>query len=205
VTINQFNLCKNSVLQVLIIDNYDSFTYNIVALLQQIGVTNIEIRFNDGITAEQAAAYDAIILSPGPSTPSASGNLLSITKALSATHPILGICLGHQAIAEVFGGSLINLPSPFHGYQTTLQWRHPHSLFHGIDKANTPFRVGLYHSWVVDPKTLPDCLNISSVSAEGHIMSVCHQTLRVHGVQFHPESYMTPAGKDVMINFLRCV
>jgi anthranilate synthase component 2 len=200
---------KNNLLRVLLIDNYDSFTYNIVALLQQLEVDDLTLRKNDEIEAAEASLYDAILLSPGPALPVASGNLLDIVRQLAPTHPILGICLGHQAIAEAFGGCLRNEALPYHGYQTSLRFVKPHHLFDGLPRdaedANLPasFKVGLYHSWSVDETNLPEALEVTAYSTEGNIMAMRHKTYNVHGVQFHPESYMTEYGKELIWNFLK--
>lgn len=186
-------------MRVLLIDNYDSFTYNIVELLRQLEVNEIVLVKNDEITFDDARAYDKIIISPGPALPAESGNILAIIEGLSPTHAILGICLGHQAIAEVFGAKLINLPMPFHGHRTEVEIVNDHAIFQHMPRK---FYAGLYHSWVVSSKDLDDSLEISSWSAEKHVMSIRHKKYNVHGVQFHPESYMTEFGKELLENFL---
>jgi anthranilate synthase component 2 len=185
-------------LKILLIDNYDSFTYNIVDMLIQLGQKDIAVIKNDKIDIQEAANFDQIIISPGPATPIESGNILSIISALAPSHPILGICLGHQAIAEVFGAQLRNIEKPYHGHITTLQNLKPHSLY----KQVSNFQVGLYHSWIVDDNNFPDDLEITSYSKEGYIMSLQHRIYNVHGVQFHPESYMTLEGSTMISNFL---
>jgi anthranilate synthase component II len=182
----------------LLIDNYDSFTYNIVELLRSLDLQNITVVFNNQITVLQAAKYDKIIISPGPATPIESGNIIEIIQALSPTHSILGICLGHQAIAEAFGASLIQLALPHHGYQTEIEAHKPHRIFNEIEM---PCKVGLYHSWMVDASHFPACLEITSFSNDGHIMSLQHKEYDVSGIQFHPESYMTKHGKQMLGNF----
>ncbi len=184
-------------MKILLIDNYDSFTYNIVDLLKQLNIDDVTIFKNDEITIEEACLFDKIIISPGPATPIESGNILPIIQSLGATHSILGICLGHQAIAEAYGGQLINLENPYHGYITQLMDIKPHRIFDHIQSTE----VGLYHSWIVDAESLPTELEISSYSSDGYIMSIKHKTHDVHGVQFHPESYMTPDGKRMIENF----
>ncbi len=186
-------------MKILLIDNFDSFTYNIVELLRCVQIDDLVIAKNN-ITVVEASQFDKIILSPGPATPSESGNMLNIVQSLGPTHSILGICLGHQAIAQVYGATLRNLEKPFHGYQTEVNLIAPHKLF-----SFTPLKkitVGLYHSWVVTEADFPDCLTITSRSREGHIMSIRHRKYDVHGVQFHPESYMTTCGKDIIAAFL---
>ena len=189
-------------MKLLLIDNYDSFTYNIVALLHQLSVTTLDIYKNDQITVAEAAQYDKIIISPGPATPHESGNVLAIIDALAPTHPILGICLGHQALGIAFGATLKNLPQPYHGYQTTLNILKPHKIYAKLS-SDKPIKVGLYHSWVVDDQQLPASLLVTAISAEGYIMSIKHQVYESHGIQFHPESYMTDMGKELMQGFLK--
>lgn len=167
-------------------------------MLKQLGHKDISIFKNDKIEIQEAANFDKIIISPGPATPRESGHILSIITALAPSHHILGICLGHQAIAEVFGAKLRNLAKPYHGHITTLQNLKPHSLYNQVSN----FQVGLYHSWIVDEKNFPDDLEITSYSIEGYIMSLQHRSYNVHGVQFHPESYMTQEGSTMISNFL---
>lgn len=188
-------------MKVLLIDNYDSFTYNIVEVLRQLNIKEISIVKNNEISVDQARQFDKIIISPGPATPSESGNILEIIEALAPSHSILGICLGHQAIAEVFGGQLRNMSHPYHGYQTQLEILKPHKIF-SFDEGIQKLKVGLYHSWVVEETNFPDSLEITSKSTEDHIMSFKHKTFDVHGVQFHPESYMTVFGKEIIAGFL---
>jgi anthranilate synthase component 2 len=197
------NLCKNKDLKILLIDNYDSFTYNIVELLRQLNYPNPTILKNDEISIEHASEFDKIIISPGPATPSASGNIIDIIRALAPTHAILGICLGHQAIAESLGAQLINLAHPYHGYQTEIKLCQTHYLFDGICDSTSSMTVGLYHSWVVDEINFPAELEITSRSTENYIMSFKHKIYDVHGIQFHPESYMTLHGKELLANWLK--
>lgn len=203
-------LCvKNNHLRVLLIDNYDSFTYNIVELLRQLHVTDYVLRTNDEVAVDYAAGFDAIILSPGPATPKESGNLLPVISALAPTHPILGICLGHQAIAQAFGGKLRNEALPYHGFQTTIHVVKPHLLFNGLPRDENdsilpaPFKAGLYHSWSVDEHDFPGDLEVTAYAAEGNIMALRHRRYNVHGLQFHPESYMTAFGREMVENFLK--
>lgn len=198
-------------MRVLLIDNYDSFTYNIVELLRPLPIGEVSLRMNDEVSVEEAMVFDVLIFSPGPATPRESGNLLEIIKALAPTHPMLGICLGHQAIAEAFGGQLRNEPQPYHGFQTIVQVVKPHQLFDGLprdtgdDSLAASFTAGLYHSWTVDEDHLPGELEVTAYSAEGNIMALRHKTYNLHGLQFHPESYMTQFGKDILENFLKGV
>lgn len=168
-------------------------------MLRQLHVTDLSIVKNNEITVEQAGHFDKIIISPGPATPQESGNILEIIEQLSPTKSILGICLGHQAIAVAFGGTLQNLASPFHGFKTQLYRIEEDGLFHNLPSA---FPVGLYHSWVVEKETLPSCLQITAVSTENIIMSIKHKTFDVQGIQFHPESFMTSFGKEMVGNWL---
>lgn len=187
-------------MKLLLIDNYDSFTYNIVEVLRSLAIDDISIFKNDELSVDVASSFDKIIISPGPATPQESGEILPIIHSLGPTHSILGICLGHQAIAECYGAELINMDKPLHGFQTQLDIASTHTLFEGIEKDE--LTVGLYHSWLVNPLSLPEILTVTSYSTEGHIMSIKHKEFDVHGVQFHPESYMTPLGKNIMKNFL---
>lgn len=186
-------------MQILLIDNYDSFTYNIVDCLRTLGYRDITVLPNDGVDAETAAAFDKLIISPGPATPGESGQVLHIIRTLAPTHSILGICLGHQAIAEAFGAQLVNMPHPLHGHVSSLRILKPHALFNGIVDE----QIGLYHSWVVDDQDFPEELLITARSTEGSIMALRHKTYSLHGVQFHPESFMTPSGSNMLHNFLR--
>lgn len=169
-------------------------------LLRQSGYADFHLRKNDEISVRDAAMYDKIILSPGPATPSESGQILDIIEALAPTHPILGICLGHQAIAQSFGAKLQNLEFPCHGFQTEITVKAVHKIF-PFDQRT--FKAGLYHSWVVDEADFPKCLQITSRSKENYIMSLKHIQYDVHGVQFHPESYMTERGEEILSSFLK--
>ena len=186
-------------MKLLLIDNYDSFTYNIVELLRSLSISNFTLVKNE-VSIAEASGYSKIILSPGPATPSESGNILGIIKALGATHSLLGICLGHQAIAQAYGATLRQLEHPYHGFQTRLNITERHKIFDFPHQSDLV--VGLYHSWVVDEQEFPDCLTITSRSHENHIMSIRHKTHDVHGVQFHPESYMTGYGREMLSAFL---
>lgn len=184
---------------VLVIDNYDSFTYNLVHLVNELGYET-EVWRNDKFELADVAKYDKILLSPGPGIPKEAGLLLDVIKTYAPTKSIMGVCLGQQAIAEAFGGSLLNLGSPMHGIATqVVKTKEDELLFKGIDHS---FEVGRYHSWVVDPAHLPDSLEITSVDNDGQIMSIRHKELDICGVQFHPESVLTPQGKQIMKNWL---
>ena len=186
-------------MRILLLDNYDSFTFNIVERLRHLGYTNVDRRYNNSITPQEALAYDALILSPGPGTPSEAGNLCAIIEHVYAHRPILGICLGQQAIGEVFGGSLINLEKVYHGVASKVKITKEDSLFNNLP---TEFEVGRYHSWVINPDDFPEDLEITSVDENGEIMSIRHKTFDVKGVQYHPESILTPNGKKILENWL---
>lgn len=186
--------------RILILDNYDSFTFNLVHYVEEFGAHQVDVFRNDQILVEDVASYDGIILSPGPGIPCEAGNLLPIIKGYSQTKRILGVCLGQQAIAESFGGSLLNLSTVYHGIATKMEVVEPvHYLFCNIPKQ---FEAGRYHSWVVNPETLPECLRITATDESGQIMALCHNVLDICGVQFHPESILTPNGKQMIFNWL---
>lgn len=194
-------------MKILLIDNYDSFVYNIVGLLQRCRKDHPFLEWdvvkNDRITSYQAGLYDAIILSPGPGIPSEAGNLLQVIRHCIYTHPILGICLGCQAIAETFGSKLLHLDSPRHGHSSTL---HDVDTFDPIIGfcSNGEATVGRYHSWVIDESTLPkdNSLIVTSRDEDGNIMSFRHLTHPIFGLQFHPESIITRNGQQMLCNFL---
>ena len=184
--------------RVVLIDNYDSFTWNLVHDFGALGA-RVEVVRND---AREAAAIvaerpDAIVLSPGPRTPREAGICLDLIRLASATIPIFGVCLGHQAIGEAFGGDVARAPLPAHGKVATMLHR-SEALFHGF---NEPFRATRYHSLVVERATLPDCLAVTA-ETDGLIMALSHRSLPVHGVQFHPESIASEGGRRIMANFL---
>ncbi|MEY3050445.1 MAG: hypothetical protein RLY31_230 [Bacteroidota bacterium] len=187
-------------MKILVLDNYDSFTYNLVQYLQELTGERPAVRRNDAITVEEARAFDSILLSPGPGLPRTSGILCTLVRELAPTHRILGVCLGLQAIGEVFGGRLRNLEQVYHGVATTIRVTRPESpLFRGLPRV---FQAGRYHSWVVDSAGLPDCLDITCVDETGNIMGLTHRTYDVQGVQFHPESILTKQGRDILANWL---
>lgn len=186
---------------ILIIDNYDSFTYNLVHLVNEIGL-QCEVWRNDKFNIADVDAYDRIILSPGPGIPSEAGLLMEVIEKYAPTKSIFGVCLGQQAIAEVFGGKLYNLPQPMHGIATPITVTDKQErLFAGLPES---FKVGRYHSWVVDENSLPDVLKITAVDEKDNsLMAVSHKEYDVRGVQFHPESILTEFGKEMMKNWLR--
>ena len=182
---------------VVIIDNYDSFTYNLAHLVKELGA-KVDVLRNDQFKIEELEQYDKIILSPG--VPEEAGLLLDVIRTYSGKKPILGVCLGEQAIGQVFGGRLVNLSKVFHGVQTDIQLTEPDYIFRGLP-ARIP--VGRYHSWVVDTENFPETLAITAVSPEGQIMALKHREYDVRGIQFHPESVLTPDGKQIMANWLQ--
>lgn len=187
--------------KILLLDNYDSFTYNLYHLINELGYTDIDVFRNDAISLDDIEKYDKIILSPGPGVPSEAGILLPLIQRYASTKSILGVCLGHQAIGEVFGARLINLPSVFHGISTCIDVvADDPAIFHHLDKRP---EVGRYHSWAVDNHDLPEDLIITAVDEDGIIMALKHKVYDVHGIQFHPESVLTPNGKQMLLNFLK--
>ena len=192
---------KKEEMKILVFDNYDSFTYNLVQLIKEIATdAKVEVFRNDEIPLEQVKGYDKILLSPGPGVPSESGLLLPLIKEYAASKSIFGVCLGQQAIGESFGGTLSNLSKVYHGIATPIHLTNPSSLFEGL--PNT-FSVGRYHSWVVNENDLPNELIITSKDDEGYIMSLEHKTYDVKGVQYHPESVLTPEGARIISNWLK--
>lgn len=191
---------QQSPLKVLVFDNYDSFTYNLVQIIERILNQKVDVVRNDQITLEEVGKYDKIILSPGPGIPEEAGILLELIKEYASTKSILGVCLGQQAIAEAFGGNLINLTEIFHGVATTTDLvKENTKLFKDLASG---LEVGRYHSWAVNPENLPDELEVTAVDKDGMIMALQHKTYDVHGVQFHPESILTPDGEVIIRNFL---
>ncbi|MBP5338216.1 MAG: aminodeoxychorismate/anthranilate synthase component II [Prevotella sp.] len=185
-------------MKTVIIDNYDSFTYNLSHLVKELGAEVTVLR-NDQFQLADLAYFDKIILSPGPGIPSEAGLLLDVIRAYAGKKPILGVCLGHQAIGEAFGGKLENLSDVFHGVATPCHIVVDAPIFSGLDRDIT---VGRYHSWVVSREGFPDCLEVTAVSDEGQIMALRHREQAVYGIQFHPESVLTPEGKTIIKNFI---
>lgn len=186
-------------MKILIFDNYDSFTYNLVHLVKELGYTDVDVFRNDKIALEDVAKYDKFILSPGPGIPSEAGLLLPLIKEYAGKRPILGVCLGHQAIGEAFGAQLKNLEDVYHGVATRINITQPDYIF---DTLGRELEVGRYHSWIVDNNGLPECIEITATDNNGQIMALKHKEFDVHGVQFHPESVLTPAGETIVKNFL---
>lgn len=187
-------------MKLLVFDNYDSFTYNLVHLVEKILNQKVDVARNDKITLEEIAQYDKIILSPGPGIPVEAGLLLPLIKEFAPSKSILGVCLGHQAIGEALGGTLINLTNVYHGVATNCKIiKNDNKLFKGISGG---LEIGRYHSWVVSRENFPAELEITAEDNDGMIMAMQHKTYDVRGVQFHPESVLTPLGEQIMRNWL---
>ncbi|HEU4632725.1 MAG TPA: aminodeoxychorismate/anthranilate synthase component II [Flavisolibacter sp.] len=204
-------------MKILVFDNYDSFTYNLVHLVKKIVTDEVDVCRNDEIPLEKVAAYDKIILSPGPGIPSEAGLLLPLIKEYAPKKSILGVCLGHQAIGEAFGGKLVNLSTVYHGVATPVKLvdgdrstgnkdalglpRTIHTrLFDGLPPE---FPVGRYHSWIVSEENFPEELEVTAKDENGYIMALQHKKFDVQGVQFHPESVLTPDGETILKNWLK--
>ncbi len=185
-------------MNIVIIDNYDSFTYNLSHLVKELGA-KVSVFRNDQFQLSQLEIFDKIILSPGPGIPSEAGLLLDVIKTYAGRKPMLGVCLGHQAIGEAFGAHLENLSEVFHGVATEGTQLGNDPIFAGLPRRIT---MGRYHSWVVSREGLPDCLEITAESDEGQIMALRHRHYSLHGIQFHPESVLTPQGKDIIKNWI---
>ena len=185
--------------KVLVIDNYDSFTYNLVHLINELGWEAVVLR-NDKFEIKDLAPYHKILLSPGPGIPAEAGLLLDVIRTYASEKSILGICLGQQAIAEAFGGSLLNLGRPMHGIATPVSVIDPEELL--FKDCPEEIQVGRYHSWVVNPADLPECLLVTATDKDNEIMALRHRQYDVRGVQFHPESVLTAYGKEMMKNWL---
>jgi anthranilate synthase component 2 len=191
-------------LKILVFDNYDSFTYNLVHLVEKIIHGKVDVYRNDEFPLEKVKAYDKIILSPGPGIPEEAGLLLPLIKEYAASKSILGVCLGHQAIGQAFGGELINLSNVYHGVATPIRVGSGQlavsSLFEGLPDV---LEVGRYHSWVVSESNFPDVLEVTAKDDNNYIMALQHKSYDVKGVQFHPESVLTPEGEKILRNWLR--
>ncbi len=192
---------RRGVKPILLLDNYDSFTYNLLHEDKELGYKEVDVFRNDKISLDEIDKYDKIILSPGPGIPVEAGILLDVIKMYAPTKSILGVCLGHQAIGEVFGGTLENLTDVYHGVQTPIDITKEDVLFNDMERE---IEVGRYHSWVVSPENFPSSeLEITAVSKEGQIMALRHKEYKVWGIQFHPESVLTPQGRTIISNFLK--
>lgn len=186
-------------MKILVIDNYDSFVYNLVHYLQELDC-EVTIKRNDQFKLEEVTAYDRILLSPGPGIPDEAGMLKDIIRTYAGKKPILGVCLGLQAIGEVFGGSITNLSEVYHGVSTKAKIVVNDELF--FKGLGDEIEIGHYHSWVVTKDDLPEILEITSLDENGHIMSLRHREFDLRGVQFHPESVLTPKGKEMIKNWI---
>jgi anthranilate synthase component 2 len=205
-------------MKILVFDNYDSFTYNLVHLVEKITGEKVDVYRNDQISLDKVAEYDKIILSPGPGIPNEAGLLLPLIKQYAATKSILGVCLGHQAIGEAFGGELVNLSEVYHGVALPVKILNRESeMVNGESRQETDtelptndlfagmpqrFDVGRYHSWVIADQNFPDVLEVTAVDDNGYIMALRHKEYDVQGVQFHPESVLTPEGETILRNWL---
>lgn len=195
-------------MKILVFDNYDSFTYNLVHLVEKIIHKKVDVYRNDEIPLGKVKDYDKIILSPGPGIPGEAGLLLPLIKEYAATKPILGVCLGHQAIGEAFGGSLVNLSTVYHGVATQVVIGNesprddvqPSPLFEGLPSE---IEVGRYHSWIVSEADFPDELSVTARDEHNFIMALQHKRYDIQGVQFHPESVLTPMGEKILANWLK--
>jgi len=185
---------------IIVIDNYDSFTYNLVHYIEKITGIRVDVYRNDEITIEEVKKYDKILLSPGPGIPIEAGIMLELIRKLGPTKSILGVCLGHQAIGEAFGGTLTNLDNVYHGIASEIKVLTPHDpLYKGLPEK---FNVGRYHSWVVAKENLPDCFTITSIDEHGLIMGISHKQYNIRGVQYHPESVLTENGLQLIENWI---
>ncbi len=187
-------------MKILIFDNYDSFTYNLVHLVKELGYTDVEVHRNDALPLSEVERFDKIILSPGPGIPSEAGQLLPLIRTYMRHKSILGVCLGEQAIGEVYGATLHNLDQVYHGVCTQAHIVANDYIFDGLGKE---IEIGRYHSWIVGKENFPQDLVITAVDEQKQVMALRHQEYDVHGVQFHPESILTPCGATIINNFLR--
>jgi anthranilate synthase component 2 len=186
-------------MKILLLDNYDSFTYNLLHILKELGA-DVDVKRNDKITIPEVEAYDKIVLSPGPGIPSEAGIMLDLIKTYGATKSILGVCLGEQGIGEAYGAKLENLSEVHHGISSIVKITAKDPLFDGLDDE---IEVGRYHSWVVSKEDFPSSLEITAEDGKGEIMAIRHKEYDVRGIQFHPESILTPKGKTILSNWLK--
>lgn len=194
-------LHKINIMNILLIDNYDSFTYNLSQYLEEEGGEDVEVTVwrNDQFGLDDVERFDKIVLSPGPGVPDEAGLLKAVIRRYAPTKPILGVCLGEQAIGEVFGAEIYNLNTVFHGIQSSVRIVAPDYIF---DNLSDSIKVGRYHSWVVGKEDFPAELEVTAVSDEGQVMALKHRRYDVHGIQFHPESILTPEGRTIIRNFI---
>lgn len=189
-------------MEILLIDNYDSFTYNLLHQLRAEGGAEcrITIVVNDRLEGVRPEAFDRVVVSPGPGTPSEAGDLVPFVRRCAGVRPLLGVCLGHHALAEAFGGRLVNVPGVWHGIRSEVRQTLAMPLWRGVPER---FDVGRYHSWIVSREGLPAELAVVAETDDGTIMALVHRSLPLYGVQFHPESIMTPCGGQIIANFLK--
>jgi len=187
-------------MKILVIDNYDSFTYNLVHILKKFEGVTVDVKRNDEVSGGEPDNYDKIVFSPGPGLPEEAGSMLSEIRNYAGKKPLLGVCLGHQAIGECFGGTLQNMNNVLHGIATPITVVSKSYLFDNMPEV---FEAGRYHSWIVEKETLPSVLEITSLDQEGRIMSFQHKHFDIQGVQFHPESVLTPLGEQILENWVR--
>lgn len=194
-------LHKINIMNILLIDNYDSFTYNLSQYLEEEGGEDVEVTVwrNDQFDIDDVERFDKIVLSPGPGVPDEAGLLKAVIRRYAPTKPILGVCLGEQAIGEVFGAEIYNLNTVFHGIQSSVRIVASDYIF---DNLSDCIKVGRYHSWVVGKEDFPAELEVTAVSDEGQVMALKHRRYDVHGIQFHPESILTPEGRTIIMNFI---
>ena len=186
-------------MKIILIDNYDSFTYNLAHLLKSLGA-EVDVKRNDRFDLQELEVYDKILLSPGPGIPREAGRMPEVIRTYAGRKPMLGICLGHQAIGEAFGAKLENLQEVFHSVQTPIRLLDKSSLFRGLPDE---IPVGRYHSWVIRKDSLPACLQVTATDETDEIMAIRHKSLDIQGLQFHPESVLTPLGTQIMENWLK--
>jgi anthranilate synthase component II len=187
-------------MKILVIDNYDSFTYNLVHALKKFEGVTVVVKRNNETKGEEEGSFDKIVFSPGPGIPSEAGNLLEIIRNYAGKKPMLGVCLGHQAIGEYFGGTLQNMDKVLHGVSTPVTVVSDSYLFKNLPVT---FEAGRYHSWIIEKESLPDCLEVTCIDGEGRIMAFRHKEFDIQGVQFHPESVLTPIGEKILENWVR--
>jgi anthranilate synthase component 2 len=187
-------------MKILVIDNYDSFTYNLVHALNKFEGVSVTVKRNDEVAEGDPDLYDKIVFSPGPGLPEEAGSLLAVIQNYAGKKPMLGVCLGHQAIGQSFGGTLQNMNDVLHGIATPITIVAKSYLFDSIPET---FEAGRYHSWIVEKDSLPEILEITSIDKEGRIMSFQHRKFDIQGVQFHPESVLTPLGEKILENWVR--
>ena len=193
-------MINNKQMKILVLDNYDSFTYNLVQYIERVIKKTVDVRRNDQISLDEVDRYDKILISPGPGIPEEAGIILELIRRYGASKSILGVCLGHQAIAQAFGGSIRNLSTVYHGVSGQMK-----QVIEGdylLEGVPVDFDAGRYHSWVVEPETLPGELEITVENDEGYIMAIRHREYDVRGVQFHPESVLTEFGGRIILNWV---